>query len=203
MNTKKAGTYEATFSLDYDSYMDSLTKGIFHKDARLQPNRTFVFKKIIAAMNRERAVWKAAQWYWKEYKGALGQLNEIMVLNDPMHEVVYDDDFDCGDRGNRYLDSSSLERLLKDSNGELELESKESTKHHPANSVKRKKRRRKFNERVGVNLYRSAGTGVLYYVTTYFNKNNKRLRKNNKLVSKCLVKAQKEIERKFGKTVNS
>ena len=177
--------------------MKALQNGMYPKDARLGPNRKFKFSKDFIAVSREKAVYSACQWYWKEYKGEWGQINNIMTMNDPRMEVHYSESFSCSDRGNRYLDEETIQRVLRESNGQLEKESSEGGRHHPANSVKRIKRRRKYNKRVGKNLYQSPSTGTLYFVTTELSKNGKRVRRNNKLVTKDIEKSKREIERRF------
>ena len=189
--------YEATFLIAYDDYMKALQSGMYPKGARLVTGKKFKFVKTFGAVNREKAVFKACQWYWKDYKGSWGQINNIMTMSDPLGEVYYSDEFSCSDRGNRYLNEETIEKLIDSSNGELEREESEGGKHHPSNSVKRVKRRRKYNVRVGKNLYQSPSTKTLYYITTELSRNGKRVRRNNKLLTKDLAKAKKEIERKF------
>ena len=192
-----AQIYKATFTISYEAYMKALAQGKNPKDARLMPGRVFRFVKEFANANREKAVYKACQWYWDNYKGAWGQINDIMVVNDPCEEVKYGDDFSCSSRSSRYLDESTIDRLIAESKGELIRENKEGKKHHPRNPLKRVKRRRIKPKLVGTNLYQSS-SGVMFYVTTYISKNGKRCRKENKLLSRTLEKAQKEIERRFG-----
>ena len=88
-------------------------------EARLGPNRKFVAEKSIYANCRRKAVQKAVQWYWKEFKGLLGSAHQVMTVEDPYGEVVYDDDFACNDIGNKYLDAETLENVIQESNGEL------------------------------------------------------------------------------------
>ena len=189
--------YTATFTLQYDVYFQALNSGLFPANARLMPGRVFQFIETTAAANRGKAVHKFCQQYWEEYKGSLGQANDILVVDDPYGEVRYNDSFSCSARKHRYLDEATIERVLKESNGELEREIRESTAHHPRNPLKRKKRRRKPMERLDTNLYRSS-TGVLFYVTVYRSKNGRRCRKNNRLLSKDLDKAKREVAQRFG-----
>ena len=192
-----AQIYKATFTIGYDEYMKALTQGKNPKQARLMPDRMFRFVKEFANANREKAVYKACQWYWDNYKGAWGQINDIMVVNDPCEEVKYGDDFACSSRSSRYLDEPTIRRLIEESDGELTREVKEGKKHHPKNPLKRVRRRRLKPKLVGTNLYQ-ASSGAMYYVTTYRSKNGKRCRKENKLASRTIEKAEREIQRRFG-----
>jgi hypothetical protein len=192
--------YTATFTVQYDVYFKALHSGIYPAGARLVPDRVFQFTETIAASDRGKAVFKFCQNYWDEYKGSLGQANDILVVDDPFKEVQYSDSFSCSDRKHRYLDELTIERLLTESNNELEREVRESTAHHPRNPLKRKKRRRKAMERLDTNLYK-ASTGILFYVTIYRSKNGRRCRKNNRLLSKDIKKAKREIAKRFGDLV--
>ena len=194
--------YTATFTVEYDAYFKALQAGLYIKNARLKPGRVFHFTETVEATDRGKAIFKVCQKYWGDYKGILGQANDILTVNDPFLEVQYDDSFSCSDRKHRYLDEETIERLLKESKGELERETRESSHHHPRNPLKRKKRRRHPMQRIGTNLYKSH-TGTLFYVTVYRNKNGKRCRKNNKLLAKSLDKAQAEIARRFGDPVEA
>ena len=194
-----AQIYKATFTISYDAYMKSLQEGKNPKGARLCPGKVFVFTKDFAKFNRENAVYAACQWYWETYKGAWGQINDIMVVDDPAEEIRYDDKFSCASRSSRYLDETTIERLIKESNGDLVREiKKEGMKHHPKNPLKRVKRRRIKPVRVGNNLYQSPTTRNMIYITTYISKNGKRCRKENKLASRTIEKAEREIQRRFG-----
>ena len=177
--------------------MKALSQGRNPKQARLSPDRTFKFTKVFIKKNREAAVYAACQWYWEEYKGAWGQINDIMVVADPLEEIKYDDNFACSSRSSRYLDEETIKRLIKEAKGELIREAKdEGKRHHPKNPLKRVKRRRIKPKKIGTNLYQSS-TGVMSYITVYRSKNGKRCRKSNKLASQTLEKAKQEIERRF------
>ena len=156
------------------------------------------------AMCRKALVNKACQWYWKTLQGDWGQAHQIMVVGDHYGEVAYTENFCCSDKQNRYLDESTILILLKEANGELTRETKTGDKHHPTNSVKRIKRRRKYLKKLTKGIYQS-NTGALYYAKTtvpQISKNGqilqKRKRENFKLASKDLKKAEAEVERRFG-----
>ena len=68
-----------------------------------------------------------------------------MTVNDPHEEVTYDEEFACNDLGHKYLDETTLERLLAEADGELARDDSVGSENHPPNSVKRIKRRRKQN----------------------------------------------------------
>jgi hypothetical protein len=190
--------YNAVFLIGYDVYFNALSENKAPKGARLMSDRMFKYVRSFNALCRRDAVNKACQWYWKHYKSKWGQANQIMIIEDPYDEVRYSEEFSCSDKANRYLSEQTLESLIQDSNGELIKEEEEGCKNHPTNSVKRVKRRRKYHERIGVNLYKSPSTETLFYVTTD-RKNGKRIRHSHKLASKDVDKAINEIERRFSK----
>jgi hypothetical protein len=160
-----------------------------------------VAKKSIYANCRRRAVQKAVQWYWKEFKGILGGAHKVMTVDDSYGEVVYDEDFACNDLGNKYLDDETIEHLIDESNEELVRDDSEGTEHHPPNSVKRVKRRRKHSVVIAPRLTQTPA-GTIYYRMTEVpqvskdGKLQRRKVKNVKLASKTLEKALREIERR-------
>ena len=198
--------YVATFTIDYDTYMAALQKGIFIPEARLK-EREFVYKKTLQALTREKAVNSICQWYWKVFKGTWGQAHQILTVSDPYSEVRYTENFSCAEKMNRYLDEHTILLLLKESNGELIREIVAGEKHHPTNSVRRVKRRRKYLKKIAHNLYQHPTTHMLYYAATVVPQKSlngkiiqKRKRENFKLNSKDMDKAHKEIERRFGRS---
>ena len=74
-------------------------------------------KKINLWEQPKKAVQKAVQWFWKDFKGVLGPAHKVMTVDDPHEEVSYDEDFACNDLGHKYLDESTLERLLAEADG--------------------------------------------------------------------------------------
>lgn len=194
--------YEITLNIDYEEYFKLIYETKYMLEARLGPNRQFVAKKSIYANCRRKAVHKAVQWYWKEFNGLIGSVHQVMDVNDPYGEVIYDQDFACNDLGHKYLDDATIERIIEASDGDLVRDEREGTEHHPPNSVMRIKRRRKQNVLIAPRLLQSPG-GTIYYRMTessQFSKNGKVVRhrkvRNVKLASKSLGKALREVERR-------
>ncbi len=190
--------YDITLKIDYDDYFRLIYDTKYLIEARLGPNRTFIATKPVYGNSRKKAVQQAVQWFWKDFKGMLGSAHKIMTVNDPYDEVVYDDDFACNDLGNKYLDESTLRKLLEDANGDLAKDDSEGSEKHPPNSVKRTKRRRKQNIQLTSRLSQSPG-GTIYYKMTEFPAKGKNARAKLKLIklsSKSLDKAIREVERR-------
>ncbi len=116
----------------------------------------------IKARDRREAVTKALNWFWYEYLGAMGSAHEVLTVDDPYMEVRYGPKFICNDRKNKLLPPDVIERILKESNGELERDLRAGRPHFPPGSVKRIKRRRDFGRFIAPCLKRM-NNGVLYY----------------------------------------
>lgn len=194
--------YEITLNIDYEDYFRLIYETKYLLEARMDVNRQFVAKKSIYSNCRKKAVHKAAQWYWKEFKGLIGPAHKVMEVDDPYGEVNYDHDFACNDLGNKYLDQPTLESVIEASDGDLIRDEREGTEHHPPNSVKRVKRRRKQNVVIAPRLLQSPG-GTIYYRKTEIpqvSKDGKVVSRRRvcsvKLASKTLRKALREIERR-------
>ena len=189
--------YEISLNISYEDYFRLIYDNKYLIEARLGPNRTFIAKKSIYGNSRKKAVHKAVQWFWKDFKGVLGPAHKIMTVDDPHEEVSYDDDFACNDLGHKYLDECTLERLLAEADGELARDDSVGTENHPPNSVKRIKRRRKQNIQLTSRLTQSPG-GTIYYRMTELSegKNVRAKTKTIKLASKSLDKALKEVSRR-------
>ena len=154
--------YDIKLKIDYDDYFRLIYDTKYLIEARLGPNRTFIATKAVYGNSRKKAVQQAVQWFWKDFKGILGSAYKIMTITDPYDEVDYDENFACNDLGNKYLDESTLSRLIEDSNGDLARDESEGSEKHPPNSVKRTKRRRKQNVQLTTRLSQSPG-GTIYY----------------------------------------
>ena len=189
--------YEISLNISYEDYFRLIYDNKYLIEARLGPNRTFIAKKSIYGNSRKKAVHKAVQWFWKDFKGVLGPAHKIMTVDDPHEEVSYDDDFACNDLGHKYLDERTLERLLAEADGELARDDSVGTENHPPNSVKRIKRRRKQNIQLTSRLTQSPG-GTIYYRMTELSegKSVRAKTKTIKLASKSLDKALKEVSRR-------
>lgn len=189
--------YEISLSISYEDYFRLIYDNKYLIEARLGPDRTFIAKKSVYGNSRKKAVQKAVQWFWKDFKGVLGPAHKIMTVDDPHDEVVYDDDFACNDLGNKYLDGPTIARILEEANGELARDESPGSENHPPNSVKRIKRRRKQNVQLTSRLTQSPG-GTIYYRMTEMpsGKNSRPKTKSVKLASKSLDKALKEVARR-------
>ena len=189
--------YEINLSISYEDYFRLIYDNKYLIEARLGPDRTFIAKKSIYGNSRKKAVQKAVQWFWKDFKGVLGPAHKIMTVDDPHEEVCYDEDFACNDLGHKYLDDKTLERLLGEAEGELARDESEGSENHPPNSVKRIKRRRKQNVQLTSRLTQSPG-GTIYYRMTEMpeGKNVRAKSKTIRLASKSLDKALKEVSRR-------
>ena len=157
--------YEISLNISYEDYFRLIYDNKYLIEARLGPDRTFIAKKSIYGNSRKKAVQKAVQWFWKDFKGVLGPAHKVMTVDDPHEEVSYDEDFACNDLGHKYLDESTLERLLAEADGELVRDDSVGSENHPPNSVKRIKRRRKQNVQLTSRLTQSPG-GTIYYRMT-------------------------------------
>jgi len=189
--------YEISLNISYEDYFRLIYDNKYLIEARLGPNRTFIAKKSIYGNSRKKAVHKAVQWFWKDFKGVLGPAHKIMTVDDPHEEVSYDDDFACNDLGHKYLDERTLERLLAEADGELARDDSVGTENHPPNSVKRIKRRRKQNIQLTSRLTQSPGGTIYYRMTELPEGKNARVKsKTIKLASKSLDKALKEVSRR-------
>ena len=189
--------YEINLKISYEDYFRLIYDNKYLIEARLGPDRTFIAKKSVYGNSRKKAVQKAVQWFWKDFKGVLGPAHKTMTVDDPHEEVVYDEDFACNDLGNKYLDDLTITRILEEAEGELARDESEGSENHPPNSVKRIKRRRKQNVQLTSRLSQSPG-GTIYYRMTEMS-DSKNSRPNTisvKLASKSLDKALKEVSRR-------
>ncbi|MBI2475852.1 MAG: hypothetical protein HYV67_01240 [Candidatus Taylorbacteria bacterium] len=156
----------------------------------------------IEAPNRRTAVRKALQWFWDKYEGKYGPASDVFTIGDPYKEVVFKEPFNCNDKGNNYLDEATKARVIEQSKGILERDSKTGSRHHPPRSLRRKKRRREYRVTIAPNIQES-NTGTLYYrivVTPQQSKNGvittKRKVLDIKLEAKTLAQALEEIKTK-------
>ena len=189
--------YEISLNISYEDYFRLIYDNKYLIEARLGPDRTFIAKKSIYGNSRKKAVQKAVQWFWKDFKGVLGPAHKVMTVNDPHEEVTYDEEFACNDLGHKYLDETTLERLLAEADGELARDDSVGSENHPPNSVKRIKRRRKQNVQLTSRLTQSPGGTIYYRMTEMPDGDNARPKtKSVKLASKSLDKALKEVTRR-------
>ena len=189
--------YEITLLISYEDYFSLIYDTKYLLEARLGPDRIFVAKKAMYGNSRKKAVQKAVQWFWKDFKGVLGPANKIMTINDPFNEVVYHEDFACNDLNNKYLDDQTIVRVIEQADGDLARDDSEGSANHPSNSLKRLKRRRKENKEIAPRLFQSPN-GLLFYKATE-PKAGKLARSKTRLVklsSKNLDKAMREVSRR-------
>ena len=189
--------YKATLLISYDQYFSLIYDTKYLLEARLSSGRIFVANKYFYGCNRRKAVEKATDWYSKDLRDVLGPPNQVMMIDDPMEEVIYEEGFICTDLRNKYLDEPTIDRLLKDAGGDLGRDNTTGSGSHPTCSVKRLRRRRKQEVRLTDRLTQSP-SGVIYYRMTEFHKGNSGRTKSRKvkLASKSLEKARKEIIRR-------
>lgn len=189
--------YEVTLSISYEDYFSLIYDTKYLIEARLGPDRTFIAKKSIYGNSRKKAVQKAVQWFWKDFKGALGPVHKVMTVNDPFDEVSYDDGFACNDLANKYLENETIDRVLEQADGDLARDDSEGSENHPPNSLKRIRRRRKEDVEIAPRLFQTSG-GSIYYKTSEFSmgKGMRSKSKSVKLSSKSLEKALREVSRR-------
>lgn len=189
--------YKVTLFIPYRKYFELIYETKYLLEARLKSGRIFVAHKFFYGCNRRTAVAKAIEWYNKDLKHILGHPFEHMVIDDPLGEVVYDEGFVCTDLRNKYLDEPTIERLVKDSKGDLGRERASDAGGCPLASVKRLKKRRNQEIELTKRFVQTSG-GTIYYKMTDISdrKNGKLIMRKIKLASKSLVKAKKEVIRR-------
>lgn len=164
------------------------------------PQNGVLVRLIVEANNRGEAVHKVELWFWKRFRGNLGQAVNVLTVSDPYSEVHYKPHFNCGKRENRYLTEEVVERLLQEAKGELMRDMQPGKPHNPRGSVRRLKRRRDFGKFVFPNI-KMMRSGALYYrlvVVPQCVHNGRRFRKRRyrdvRLVAKDPADVLKEIE---------
>ena len=124
--------YEVTLSISYEDYFRLIYDTKYLIEARLGPDRTFIARKSVYGNSRKKAVQKAVQWFWKDFKGVLGPAHKVMTVNDPFDEVNYHDGFACNDLANKYLEEGTIVRVLEEAKGDLARDESEGWKTtHP------------------------------------------------------------------------
>jgi hypothetical protein len=140
---------------------------------------------------------KAAAWYNKELKEALGAPHLFMTMDDPMNEVIYDEGFVCSDLRNKYLNEATRTRLIEEAQGDLAVDDSEGSECHPPCSVKRIRRRKKEGVQLTNRLSKSAGGTIYYRMTEMPGSQGGRPKiRLVRLSSKSLEKAEKEVARR-------
>jgi hypothetical protein len=155
-----AETSQYTVTLKFDDFrsLRNLTQ-VFREDH-------FVAERMIPAPNRQAAVRKALQWFSTRFNGSVGSAREILTVDDPYHEVIYDQDFGCNDLRNKFLPEEVLERLIAESNGELVRDTRSTKLGHPLGAVRRRKRRVKFKAKAIAPCVYQNDFGTLFYRIT-------------------------------------
>lgn len=127
---------------------------------------SFKVTRRVTARDRQHAVYQAVQYYWSRFDGVLGHAWQVLTVDDPHHEVVYTPDFCCPARKNNYLPQDVKARVIAESNGVLVSGKVDGKAHHPPNSLRRTKRRRKLPFRVKPHVYTDANGTFFYSITT-------------------------------------
>ena len=189
--------YEVTLVISYEDYFSLIYETKYLLEARLGADRMFIARKAIYGNNRRKAVQKAVQWFWKDFKGALGPVHKVMTINDPFDEVSYDAGFACNDLANKYLENETIERVIAQSQGDLARDDSEGSENHPPNSLKRIRRRRKEDVEIAPRLFQTSGGSIYYKITEPpMGKGMRSKSKSVRLSSKSLEKALREVSRR-------
>ncbi|MDO8482251.1 MAG: hypothetical protein Q7S86_00330 [bacterium] len=158
----------------------------------------FSFEEV----DRKSAVRETLLWFWEKYKGKHGPASEVLTVGDPYTEVVVTETFNCNDKVNNYLDEATLMRVIAESAGTLERETKAGTRHHPKRSLKRVRRRRERRETAAPNIHVSDSGKYYYRIVVVPQKSSggnlieARKVKDIKLEAKSLTEAIEEIRRR-------
>ena len=197
--------YRATLFIPYEKYFELIYETKYLLEARLGTDRVFIAKKYFYGCNRRSAVSKASTWYNKNLKQLLGNSFGVMFIDDPLKEVVYDDGFVCSDLRNKFLDDLTIQRLLKEADGDLGREDRVSSNGQISASVKRLRKRKKHAVQLSERLVQSPGGTIYYRMVDLPDVGKAKIRKI-KLSSKSLAKAKREVTRrgldKFEKFTN-
>jgi hypothetical protein len=187
--------YQVTLFIPYEKYFALIYETKYLLEARLGTDRVFIANKYFYGCNRRSAVSKASTWYNKNLKQLLGNPFGVMFIDDPLNEVVYDDGFVCTDLRNKFLDNLTIQRLLKEADGELGREDRVSSKGQIPASVKRLRKRKKHEVQLAERLVQSPG-GTIYYRMVDLPDGGKAKIRKIKLSSKSLDKAKREVTRR-------
>lgn len=170
--------------------------------AEVRRNGKVSVRLRIEAPHRAKAVHNAQLWFWSTYRGEMGAAHKVLTVSDPYNEVRYDSSFSCHDKRNRHLPDDIIDRVIRESNGELLRDTREGRAHFPPGSVRRVRRRRDAGSFPIPNIRQMRG-GLLYYrliVQGQVSRNGRRYRKRKqrdvRLKSRTLADAIIEIERR-------
>lgn len=165
-------------------------------------NNSVIEQHTVEAADRKTAVRKGLQWFWDKYQGKRGAASEVFTVGDPYGEVTFREPWNSNDKGNNYLDEATASRVIIESKGVLERDTKEGSRHHPRRSLRRKKRRREYRVTVAPNIQES-DTGTFYYrvvITAQKSEGGniltKRKMEDVRLEAKNLTEAIDEIRRR-------
>ena len=199
--------YLVILKVGYDDYFKLLYRAKVLPNARLSGEH-FIARKIFRATDRGHAVRRVVQWFWKQFKGEIGFAHNVLTVYDIYSEVHYCSTFSCNDPLNKYLDDVTLRRLIRESKGKLERDDRIGKAHHPPNSVRRVKRRRKYHKTLFPRISISS-TGALYYRVTLIPQISsesiiiqKRKIQNVRLKARTLEEAKLEISKRGLDTLN-
>jgi hypothetical protein len=162
------------------------------------------------ARNRKHAVTNVLNRFYRKYAKYGWNATDHLTVNDPVNEVYYHNDFNCGHRQNRYLDAKTTDRLIDQSKGELMVDRRAGSTYHPRMSVKRQKRRRRATQETIFPHIIRIGKILYYRVTIQPQKSrkgqllSKRKYKDIRLSAKSVKSALLEIvDRRLHETNNS
>ena len=149
-------------------------------EAVISKRGKIITSREIQASSRRKAVHAALIWFWWKFTGSLGPADRVMTVNDPYREVAYGPAFSCRDRMNKLLPRDVCARVVHESNGELERDTRRGSPHSRPNAVRRVKRRRDFGRFIAPGIRRMK-SGVMYYrITTVAQKSRK-----GRILEKC------------------
>lgn len=158
----------------------------------------------MSAPDRRTAVLLILRWFRGKYKGKFGTAIDVLTVGDPYREVAFrqpEQAFSCRSKTNNYLDEETTIRVIAESKGKLERDTRVGIPNHPRRSLRYKRRHpREFRVTAMPNIHET-NFGVFYYrvvVTPQKSKGGviiqKRVLKDIKLNAKTLAEAIQEIQ---------
>ena len=189
--------YQATLLIPYEKYFELIYETKYLLEARLSTDRNFIAQKSFYGCNRRSVVEKVSEWYNKNLRSVLGHPLETLTIDDPLKEVSYDEEFVCTDLRNKYLDNQTIDRLVKEGDGDLGREERKGNTGVTITCIRRLKKRRKKEVQLTDCLVQTPGGTINFKMTGMVRgKSGKGKVKKVKLASKSLDKAKKEVARR-------
>ena len=103
--------YEISLNISYEDYFRLIYDNKYLIEARLGSGSRRLCKEIQFMETAEKSRSKSRAMVLEGFQGRSWSY-KVMTVDDPHEEVSYDEDFACNDLGHKYLDESTLERLL-------------------------------------------------------------------------------------------